>query len=316
MRSFDSSSEITNSFICIFPRVKFPFYDPVVHYSGHDIKRILKVNAGFFDIQMPNVAWYLKVEGASSRDDGESLSFRMISINITSPSSSLLQTNLALGDGGTDSSDSKSELNLRNFLVRNEIDRSSGVEELEWLFRAVSLFFLIFFGLLSWESLRSLGWIVMVTKLTTGRLVNGSSCDGIDMVIKKLDLKPKDIVVEFCGPSRWKELSKESGEQPKMDKGQSSSYKELKLGNYKPMGVTQSTWMAFGGTTHNLGSFGEETDEITGLHQILEEVLLTVRGDGVAGLTRHRRDPSSDGVRDLVTASGRCRLNEDLESST
>ncbi|GKA85020.1 hypothetical protein Tco_0806674 [Tanacetum coccineum] len=30
-----------------------------------------------------------------------------------------------------------------------------------------------------------------VTKLTTGRLVNGSSCDGIDMVIKKLDLEPK-----------------------------------------------------------------------------------------------------------------------------
>ncbi|GJS48009.1 hypothetical protein Tco_0598130 [Tanacetum coccineum] len=32
---------------------------------------------------------------------------------------------------------------------------------------------------------------VEVTKLTTGRLVNGSSCDGIDMVIKKLDLEPK-----------------------------------------------------------------------------------------------------------------------------
>ncbi|GJV47558.1 hypothetical protein Tco_1437770, partial [Tanacetum coccineum] len=32
---------------------------------------------------------------------------------------------------------------------------------------------------------------VKVKKLTTGRLVNGSSCDGIDMVIKKLDLEPK-----------------------------------------------------------------------------------------------------------------------------
>ncbi|GKE45744.1 hypothetical protein Tco_1473028 [Tanacetum coccineum] len=38
-------------------------------------------------------------------------------------------------------------------------------------------------------------------KLTTGRLVNGSSCNGIDM----------DIIAEFCSPSRWKELSKESG---------------------------------------------------------------------------------------------------------
>ncbi|GJX88047.1 hypothetical protein Tco_0340061 [Tanacetum coccineum] len=32
---------------------------------------------------------------------------------------------------------------------------------------------------------------VSVTKLTTGRLVNGSSCDGIDMVIKNLDLELK-----------------------------------------------------------------------------------------------------------------------------
>ncbi|GJX90069.1 hypothetical protein Tco_0343395 [Tanacetum coccineum] len=33
--------------------------------------------------------------------------------------------------------------------------------------------------------------MVEVTKLTTGQLVNGSSCDGIDMVIKDLDLEPK-----------------------------------------------------------------------------------------------------------------------------
>ncbi|GJR09785.1 hypothetical protein Tco_0792437 [Tanacetum coccineum] len=36
----------------------------------------------------------------------------------------------------------------------------------------------------------------------------------------------------------------------------------------------------------------------------------------VAGIKRRRRDPSSDDVRDLVTALGRGRLNEDLESST
>ncbi|GJU22530.1 RNA-directed DNA polymerase, eukaryota [Tanacetum coccineum] len=77
-----------------------------------------------------------------------------------------------------------------------------------------------------------------------------------------------------------------------------------------------STWMAFGGNTRDLGSFGEETNEITDLHQILEKVLLTERGDGVACIKRRRRDPSSDGVRDLVTASERSRLNEDLESST
>ncbi|GJU33622.1 copia-type polyprotein [Tanacetum coccineum] len=77
-----------------------------------------------------------------------------------------------------------------------------------------------------------------------------------------------------------------------------------------------STWMAFGGNTRDLGSFGEETDKITDLHQILEEVLLTERRDDVAGIKRRSRDPSSDGVRDLVTASGRNRINKDLESST
>ncbi|GJZ84777.1 hypothetical protein Tco_0650116 [Tanacetum coccineum] len=77
-----------------------------------------------------------------------------------------------------------------------------------------------------------------------------------------------------------------------------------------------STWMAFGGNTHDLGSFKEETDKITELHQILEEVLLIACGDGVTGIKRRRRDPSDDGVRDLVTASGRGRLNVDLESST
>ncbi|GJU94067.1 hypothetical protein Tco_1318823 [Tanacetum coccineum] len=74
--------------------------------------------------------------------------------------------------------------------------------------------------------------------------------------------------------------------------------------------------MAFGGNTRDLGSFGEETDEITNLHQILEEILLTGRRDGVASIKRHHRDPSSDGVRDLVMTSGRGQLNEDLESST
>nr|GEW52299.1 putative reverse transcriptase domain-containing protein [Tanacetum cinerariifolium] len=70
------------------------------------------------------------------------------------------------------------------------------------------------------------------------------------------------------------------------------------------------------GNTRDLGSFGEETDEITDLHQILEEVFLTARRDGIAGITRCRRDPSGDDVIDFVTASGRSRLNVDLESST
>ncbi|GJY71595.1 zinc finger, CCHC-type containing protein [Tanacetum coccineum] len=58
-----------------------------------------------------------------------------------------------------------------------------------------------------------------------------------------------------------------------------------------------STWMAYVGNTCDLGSFGEETDKITDLHQIHEEVLFTERGDSIAGIKRRRRDLSSDGVR-------------------
>ncbi|GKC88113.1 hypothetical protein Tco_1148762 [Tanacetum coccineum] len=73
-----------------------------------------------------------------------------------------------------------------------------------------------------------------------------------------------------------------------------------------------STWMTFGGNTHDLGLFGEETDEITGLHQILEEVLLTEHGDGIASIKRRRRDLSGDDVWTLTTASQLRRLKVNL----
>ncbi|GKB02398.1 hypothetical protein Tco_0830487 [Tanacetum coccineum] len=76
-----------------------------------------------------------------------------------------------------------------------------------------------------------------------------------------------------------------------------------------------SSWMAFGGNTRDLGSFGEEIDKITDLYQILEEVSLTKRGDSVTSIKRRRRDIFSDGIWNLKTASGSGRLKEDLESS-
>ncbi|GKA37690.1 hypothetical protein Tco_0724255 [Tanacetum coccineum] len=76
------------------------------------------------------------------------------------------------------------------------------------------------------------------------------------------------------------------------------------------------TWMTFGVNTRDLGSFGEETDKITDLHHIHEEVLFIEHGDGVTSIKRHRRDLSSDGVKDLAMTSGHGRLKEDLESST
>ncbi|GJQ98643.1 hypothetical protein Tco_0009782 [Tanacetum coccineum] len=60
------------------------------------------------------------------------------------------------------------------------------------------------------------------------------------------------------------------------------------------------------------GLVGDERRDY-GPHQIHEEILFLLAKDGVDALKRRRRDPSSDGIRDLVTASGRGRLNEDLE---
>ncbi|GJX33426.1 MAK10-like protein, partial [Tanacetum coccineum] len=77
-----------------------------------------------------------------------------------------------------------------------------------------------------------------------------------------------------------------------------------------------TTWMAFRGNTRDLGSFREEIDEITDLHQILEEVLVSEHGDGVACIKQRRHDLSGDGVWILATASQRSRLEVDLEPST
>nr|GEW58028.1 hypothetical protein [Tanacetum cinerariifolium] len=70
--------------------------------------------------------------------------------------------------------------------------------------------------------------------------------------------------------------------------------------------------MQFGGNTRDLGSFREETDENTDLHQ---KVLFTKRGEGVAGIKRCRRDLSGDGVWILAMASQHSRLKVDLEPS-
>ncbi|GKB42751.1 hypothetical protein Tco_0887693, partial [Tanacetum coccineum] len=63
-----------------------------------------------------------------------------------------------------------------------------------------------------------------------------------------------------------------------------------------------STWMTLGGNTRDLGSFGEETDEITDLHQILEEVSVTELGDDIASIKRRRRDLFIGGIWNLETA--------------
>nr|GEY85067.1 hypothetical protein [Tanacetum cinerariifolium] len=76
------------------------------------------------------------------------------------------------------------------------------------------------------------------------------------------------------------------------------------------------TWMTFGGNTYDLGPLREETDEITDLHHILEEVLLTECGDDIASIKQHCRNLFSDDVWNLETASGSGQHKEDLESAT
>ncbi|GKB91136.1 hypothetical protein Tco_0963408 [Tanacetum coccineum] len=57
---------------------------------------------------------------------------------------------------------------------------------------------------------------VLIAEFATVSAVNLALKMKGDMILENLDLKPtidammRDIVAEFCGPSRWKELSKES----------------------------------------------------------------------------------------------------------
>ncbi|GKA09755.1 hypothetical protein Tco_0689188 [Tanacetum coccineum] len=70
---------------------------------------------------------------------------------------------------------------------------------------------------------------------------------------------------------------------------QTLEYKGGQL-NVAPMLEVFSTWMAFGGNTRDFGSFGEEMDKITTLHQESCIIVHTTRGDGIAIIKRQRQD--------------------------
>nr|GEV88155.1 xylulose kinase-1 [Tanacetum cinerariifolium] len=69
-----------------------------------------------------------------------------------------------------------------------------------------------------------------------------------------------------------------------------------------------NTWMAFEGNTHDLGSFGEETDKTIALHEVSRRTMHTARGDGVASIKRWRHDFQSDGIKDFVMKSEHSHL--------
>ncbi|GKE88867.1 hypothetical protein Tco_1566342, partial [Tanacetum coccineum] len=70
------------------------------------------------------------------------------------------------------------------------------------------------------------------------------------------------------------------------------------------VGVFDEVFFALGWNLEEIHVTWAHLEKKRNLHQILEEVLLTERGDGVASIKLRRHDPSSDGVRDLVTTSG------------
>ncbi|GJW67417.1 hypothetical protein Tco_0121841 [Tanacetum coccineum] len=76
----------------------------------------------------------------------------------------------------------------------------------------------------------------------------------------------------------------------------------------------QSTWMAFGGNTRDLGSFGKETDEITTLHQSRRKKCAQWLETSSKILVTPS-ELASDGVKLFETASERNRLNKALEDS-
>ncbi|GJT95940.1 zinc finger, CCHC-type containing protein [Tanacetum coccineum] len=74
-------------------------------------------------------------------------------------------------------------------------------------------------------------------------------------------------------------------------------------------------WKAFRENTRDLGSFGEETDKTTVLHQNLLKIMLIKRGDDVASIKRLCHDLRSDNVNTLVTPSEHGRPKGTLEDS-
>ncbi|GJR59480.1 hypothetical protein Tco_1501642 [Tanacetum coccineum] len=82
------------------------------------------------------------------------------------------------------------------------------------------------------------------------------------------------------------------------------------------VGVFDEVYLAIGGNTRDLGSFGEETNKITNQHQDSSRFKVSAPGDGITTYTRRRPTSSSDGVTTFLDGVSPHRLNSDLEDST
>ncbi|GKF04374.1 hypothetical protein Tco_0035042 [Tanacetum coccineum] len=86
----------------------------------------------------------------------------MISMNMTSPSSFLVQTNFVLEDWGTNPSDSSIKFSFRTYSVGMEANGSGCECGLRLMFSWLSFSSCPTSGSLAWDSSGCLGWIVMV----------------------------------------------------------------------------------------------------------------------------------------------------------
>ncbi|GKA76922.1 hypothetical protein Tco_0783383 [Tanacetum coccineum] len=230
MHPFYPSYEIANSSIFIFPRVKFSSHDPVVHHSGHDIKRRVEVDVSSFLVgkvskYSTTVSSVVTPSPSSGSSFWGSSSSHMILMNITSPSSSLEQTNFVLGDWGTNLSDSSIEFSLRTCYVAIEANGSGCGCGLELVSPGLSSFCSTS-GSLTWDSSGCLGWIEMalielwicvehcglllgVTKIVllwlkgiplTSRFIGTQGCvlnKGLFGVVSEQDQLPSNIGLDF-----------------------------------------------------------------------------------------------------------------------
>ncbi|GKE45161.1 hypothetical protein Tco_1472445, partial [Tanacetum coccineum] len=96
-----------------------------------------------------------------SSSSRESSYFLIISINITSSSSSFVQTNFVLGDWGTKLKDSRNELSLQTFSVMSEILGSGGEGRFMSMFSGLPFSSSYSSDLLSQDLFGCLGHIMM-----------------------------------------------------------------------------------------------------------------------------------------------------------
>ncbi|GKA60759.1 hypothetical protein Tco_0760166, partial [Tanacetum coccineum] len=194
----DISTKGFSSTTCDSLRVKFSSHDLIVQNLSHDVQRGVKIYVGYFYMHMSNVAWYLK--GTKPSDSKNELSlqtfsvtneldgsggkewlvlmFSELSFSSCSSSSSLLFWNCGFG------------LSIEGLLLGKNEQKKLERIVVEGKAREQTVRLKLVSPRLFWSGLK-VNHLPPASSLTTGRLINGSSCGAIDIVIKDLDLDLK-----------------------------------------------------------------------------------------------------------------------------